>query len=96
MCGIRNGRERERERGERRHEEETTQKGWTVVHSLPLILETLPTSHAERSPLNFCATLNTDDGEGGHRERRRRRRRGECVGSEMEEREREMETGEET
>ena len=30
------------------------------------------------------------------RRRRRRRRRGECVGSEMEEREREMETGEET
>ena len=43
----------------------------------------------------FVAPFNTDDGEGGHRERRRRRRRrGECVGSEMEERE--METGEET
>ena len=90
MCGIRNGRERERWRRERRHEEETTQQGWTVVHSLNRISVTLPTSHAERSPLNCFAKLNTDDGEGGHRERRRRRsrRRGECVGSEMEERER--------
>ena len=83
--------ERERWRRERRHEEETTQQGWTVAHSLNAILVTFPTSHAERSPLNLCASLNTDDGEGGHRERRRRRRRrrrGECVGSEMEERER--------
>ena len=45
-------RERERWRRERRHEEETTQQGWTVVHSLDCILVTLPTSHAERSPLN--------------------------------------------
>ena len=52
-CGIRNGRERERERERRRrYEEETTQQGWTVVHSLCSILVTLPTSHAERSPLN--------------------------------------------
>ena len=87
--------ERERWRRERRHEEETTQQGWTVVHSLRRISVTLPTSHAERSPLNLFAYENTDDGEGGHREKRRRRRRGECVGSEMEER-REMETGEET
>ena len=79
---------RERWRRERRHEEETT-RGWTVVHSLSYILVTLPTFHAERSPLNCFALENTDDGEGGHRERRRRRRRrGECVGSEMEERER--------
>ena len=94
MCGIRNGRERERWRRERRHEEETTQQGWTVVHSLRYILVIFETFHAERSPLNGSAYENTDDGEGGHRERRRRRRRGECVGSEMEERE--METGEET
>ena len=88
-------RERERWRRERRHEEETT-RGWTVVHSLLYILVTLPTSHAERSPLNLCACINTDDGEGGHRERRRRRRmRGECVGI-RNGREREMETGEET
>ena len=71
-----------------------TTHGWTVVHSLNAILVTFPTSHAERSPLNLSALENTDDGERGHRERRRRRRRGECVGSEMEERE--METGEET
>ena len=86
-------RERWRRRRERRHEDETTQQGWTVVHSLWCISVTLPTSHAERSPLNCFAKKNTDDGEGGHREKRRRRR-GECVGSEMEERE--METGEET
>ena len=66
-----------------------TTHGWTVVHSLAYILVTFPTFHAERSPLNLFALSNTDDGEGGHRERRRRRRRrGECVGSEMEERER--------
>ena len=85
--------ERERWRRERRHEEETTQQGWTVVHSLNRISVTLPTSHAERSPLNLSALQNTDDGERGHRERRRRRRRDECecVGSEMEKRERETE-----
>ena len=62
MCEIRNGRERERWRRERRHEEDTT-RGWTVVHSLRCISVTLPTSHAERSPLNCFACLNTDDGE---------------------------------
>ena len=77
MCGIRNGRERERWRRERRQEEETT-RGWTVVHSLLYILVTFPTSHAERSPLNCSALENTDDGEGGHRERRRRRDECEC------------------
>ena len=56
MCGIRNGRERERWRPERRHEEETTQQGWTVVHSLSYILVTLPTSHAERFPLKCFAS----------------------------------------
>ena len=71
-------RERERWRRERRHEEETTQQGWTVVHSLYAISVTFPTSHAERSPLNLSALENTDDGERGHRERRRRRRRDEC------------------
>ena len=38
-------RERERWRRERRHEEETTQQGWTVVHSLYRILVTFPTFH---------------------------------------------------
>ena len=49
MCGIRNGRERERWRRERRHEEETT-RGWTVVHSLLVILVTFPTSHDPMAP----------------------------------------------
>ena len=40
-----------------------TTHGWTVVHSLLNILVTLPTSHAERSPLNCFASANTDDGE---------------------------------
>ena len=40
-----------------------TTHGWTVVHSLYAILVTFPTSHAERSPLNFIASANTDDGE---------------------------------
>ena len=62
---------RERDGGDMRK----TTHGWTVVHSLRSILVTLPTSHAERSPLNCCAPINTDDGEGGHREKRRRRRR---------------------
>ena len=68
MCGIRNG--KERERGDMRK----TTHGWTVVHSLSPIEVTFPTSHAERSPLNLFASRNTDDGEGGHRERRGRRR----------------------
>ena len=81
--------ERERWRRERRHEEETTQQGWTVVHSLAYIVVTFPTSHAERSPLNCFACLNTDDGEdiergggGGGGET------SVSVGSEMEKRER--------
>ena len=32
-----------------------TTHGWTEVHSLPCILATFPTSHAERSPLNLSA-----------------------------------------
>ena len=88
--------ERERWRRERRHEEETT-RGWTVVHSLRYILlvQTLPTSHAERSPLNLSAPENTDDGEdiergggGGGGEV--------SVWDQKWKREREMETGEET
>ena len=50
MCGIRNGRERERWRRERRHEEETTQQGWTVVHSLDRILVTFETIHDPMAP----------------------------------------------
>ena len=51
-CGIRNGKERERDGGDMRK----TTHGWTVVHSLQYILVTLPTSHAERSPLNCLAS----------------------------------------
>ena len=50
MCGIRNGRERERWRRERRHEEETTQQGWTVVHSLRFILVIFETIHDPMAP----------------------------------------------
>ena len=57
---------------ERRHEEETTQQGWTVVHSLPPILVTFPTSHAERSPLNCFAELNTDERTSREEEEERR------------------------
>ena len=39
---------RERDGGDMRK----TTHGWTVVHSLRNIVVTLPTSHAERSPLN--------------------------------------------
>ena len=49
MCGIRNGRERERWRRERRHEEETT-RGWTVVHSLRYILVIFETIHDPMAP----------------------------------------------
>ena len=42
--------ERERWRRERRHEEETTQQGWTVVHSLCRISVTLPTFHDPMAP----------------------------------------------
>ena len=64
-----------------------TTRGWTVVHSLPYIVVTFPTSHAERSPLNLSAFRNTDDGEdiergGGGGET------SVSVGSEMEKRER--------
>ena len=41
-------RERERDGGDMRK----TTHGWTVVHSLSDIEVTIPTSHAERSPLN--------------------------------------------
>ena len=51
--------ERERDGGDMRK----TTHGWTVVHSLSRIVVTLPTSHAERSPLNCFASKNTDDGE---------------------------------
>ena len=64
-----------------------TTHGWTVVHSLDRILVALPTSHAERSPLNCFAFINTDDGEdierGGEGGETRV-----SVGSEMEKRER--------
>ena len=64
-----------------------TTHGWTVVYSLYRISVTFPTSHAERSPLNCFALLNTDDGEdiergGGGGET------SVSVGSEMEKRER--------
>ena len=55
MCGIRNGRERERWRRERRHEEETTQQGWTVVHSLSRISVTDATLHEWRDWLKAVA-----------------------------------------
>ena len=45
------------ERGDMRK----TTHGWTVVHSLPDISVTFPTSHAERSPLNCFARSNTEE-----------------------------------
>ena len=42
--------ERERWRRERRHEEETTQQGWTVVHSLDCILVIFETIHDPMAP----------------------------------------------
>ena len=43
-------RERERWRRERRHEEETTQQEWTVVHSLDLISVIFETIHDPMAP----------------------------------------------
>ena len=42
--------ERERWRRERRHEEETTQQGWTVVHSLRYIFVIFETIHDPMAP----------------------------------------------